>query len=300
MKKVHDIIKHLFVPQEKNNYRAKAIHLDFLTYYLVVALVLTFAFKAIGPNFHNILGFAADITVEKLLELTNIERGNYGLSSLTYNEELSQAAQKKAEDMFEKNYWSHYTPDGSTPWDFILSSGYQYEYAGENLAKNFLFSNGVVDAWMNSITHKENIVRKEYSDVGFAIVNGVLNGEQTTLVVQMFGRPSQDILAKETPSNTSIANAKTESEIIPKESPSEELGPAVLAKVTKKPKINLFNITFDLNFVFLALLFVVLSIDIYFASRVKIVRLGGKNFAHLIFIGFIFISLFIFAKGIIL
>ncbi len=300
MKKVHDIIKHLFVPQEKNNYRAKAIHLDFLTYYLVVALVLTFAFKAIGPNFHNILGFAADITVEKLLELTNIERGNYGLSSLTYNEELSQAAQKKAEDMFEKNYWSHYTPDGSTPWDFILSSGYQYEYAGENLAKNFLFSNGVVDAWMNSLTHKENIVRKEYSDVGFAIVNGILNGEQTTLVVQMFGRPSQDILAKETPSNTSIANAKTESEIIPKESPSEELGPAVLAKVTKKPKINLFNITFDLNFVFLALLFVVLSIDIYFASRVKIVRLGGKNFAHLIFIGFIFISLFIFAKGIIL
>ena len=300
MKKVHDIIKHLFVPQEKNNYRAKAIHLDFLTYYLVVALVLTFAFKAIGPNFHNILGFATDITVEKLLKLTNIERGNYGLSSLTYNEELSQAAQKKAEDMFEKNYWSHYTPDGSTPWDFILSSGYQYEYAGENLAKNFLFSNGVVDAWMNSVTHKENIVRKEYSDVGFAIVNGVLNGEQTTLVVQMFGRPSQDILAKETPSNTSIANAKTESEIIPKESPSEELGPAVLAKVTKKPKINLFNITFDLNFVFLALLFVVLSIDIYFASRVKIVRLGGKNFAHLIFIGFIFISLFIFAKGIIL
>jgi len=300
MKKVHDIIKHLFVPQEKNNYRAKAIHLDFLTYYLVVALVLTFAFKAIGPNFHNILGFATDITVEKLLKLTNIERGNYGLSSLTYNEELSQAAQKKAEDMFEKNYWSHYTPDGSTPWDFILSSGYQYEYAGENLAKNFLFSNGVVDAWMNSVTHKENIVRKEYSDVGFAIVNGILNGEQTTLVVQMFGRPSQDILAKETPSNTSIANAKTESEIIPKESPSEELGPAVLAKVTKKPKINLFNITFDLNFVFLALLFVVLSIDIYFASRVKIVRLGGKNFAHLIFIGFIFISLFIFAKGIIL
>ena len=300
MKKVHHIIKHLFVPQEKNNYRAKAIHLDFLTYYLVVALVLTFAFKAIGPNFHNILGFAADITVEKLLELTNIERGNYGLSSLTYNEELSQAAQKKAEDMFEKNYWSHYTPDGSTPWDFILSSGYQYEYAGENLAKNFLFSNGVVDAWMNSITHKENIVRKEYSDVGFAIVNGVLNGEQTTLVVQMFGRPSQEILAKETPSNTSIANTKIESEIIPKESPSEELNPAVLAKVTKKPKINLFNITFDLNFVFLALLFVVLSIDIYFASRVKIVRLGGKNFAHLIFIGFIFISLFIFAKGIIL
>lgn len=300
MKKVHDIIKYLFVPQEKNNYRAKAIHLDFLTYYLVIALVLTFAYKTIGPNFHNILGFATDVTVDKLLELTNNEREDYGLSSLTYNKELSQAAQKKAEDMFEKNYWSHYTPDGLTPWDFILSSGYQYEYAGENLAKNFLFSNGVVDAWMNSVTHKENIVRKEYSDVGFAIVNGVLNGEQTTLVVQMFGKPSQEILAKETSSNTSNTDAKKESEIIPKENPSEELSPAVLAKVTKKPKINLFNITFDLNFIFLALLFIVLLIDVYFASRVKIVRLGGKNFAHLIFIGFIFISLFIFAKGIIL
>ena len=300
MKKIHDAIEHLFVPQEKNNYRGRLIHLDFLTYYLIFALILTFAFKQIGPNFHNILGFATDITVEKLLELTNNERESYGLSSLTHSEQLSQAAQKKAEDMFGKNYWSHYTPDGLTPWDFIISSGYQYEYAGENLAKNFLFSNGVVDAWMNSITHKENIVRKEYSDVGFAIVNGVLNGEQTTLVVQMFGKPSQKILAKETSSSPIKADTKTESKIIPKENPSEELSPAVLAKVTKKPTINLLNISFDLNFLFLALLFIVLLIDVYFASRANIIRLGGKNFAHLIFIGFIFISLFIFAKGMIL
>ncbi len=193
MKKIQDLLHHLFIPKEKNNYRAKALHHDFLTAYLVFALVVTVLFKQIQTETGNVLGYATDITTQKLYELTNKERGKAGLPTLAYNEKLSEAAKLKAENMLENNYWSHYGTNGESPWQFILGAGYEYEYAGENLAKNFLFSNGVVEAWMNSPSHKENIMRKEYKDIGFAVVSGVLNGEETTLVVQMFGTPSTSV-----------------------------------------------------------------------------------------------------------
>ena len=188
MGKVLNFLHHLFVPHEANNFKARSLHTDFLGFYLVFAMILSFTFKQVGLN--NILGFATDITVEKLYQLTNTERSNNGLTTLTLNDKLSQAAALKAQNMFNENYWAHYSPNGKTPWDFINTAGYSYEYAGENLAKNFLFSDGVVSAWMASTTHRENLLKKEYTEVGYAVVNGVLNGEQTTLVVQMFGKPS--------------------------------------------------------------------------------------------------------------
>jgi len=206
MKNFFDFIRKLFVPKEENNFRSRALHTDFLTYYLVFALLLTVSFKRL--NLNNVLGFATDITVEKLFTLTNEQRQKKGLNNLSYNDKLSNAAAKKANDMFAKNYWAHYGPDGESPWDFILDSGYKYEYAGENLAKNFLFSSGVINAWMNSPTHRENILKPEYSEVGFAIVNGILNGEETTLVVQMFGKPLSPTLANKTPPVSQKVEAK--------------------------------------------------------------------------------------------
>jgi len=159
MKNFFDFIRKLFVPKEENNFRSRALHTYFLTYYLVFALLLTVSFKRL--NLNNVLGFATDITVEKLFTLTNEQRQKKGLNNLSYNDKISNAAAKKANDMFAKNYWAHYGPDGESPWDFILDSGYKYEYAGENLAKNFLFSSGVINAWMNSPTHRENILKPE-------------------------------------------------------------------------------------------------------------------------------------------
>src|SRR3989344_4656702 len=188
MEKVKNFIHRLFIPHEENNFRAKSLHTDFLTVYLVIAFLMTMVFKQ--ASLHNVLGFATDISVDKLYQLVNEQRQKNNLPPLVLNSSLSLAAQKKAENMFQENYWSHYSPFGKTPWDFILGANYKYEYAGENLAKNFLFSNGVVDAWMNSTAgHRENILKKEYTEVGYAIVNGILNGEQTTLVVQLFGTP---------------------------------------------------------------------------------------------------------------
>ncbi len=302
MKKLTDFLHHLLIPKEENNYRAKALHTDFLTYYLFIALFLTFTFKQMG--FSNVLGFATDITVDKLYQLTNQQREKNNLPDLTYNDKLSAAAAKKAADMFANNYWAHYGPAGETPWDFILSSGYSYEYAGENLAKNFLFSQGVVDAWMNSSTHRDNILRQNYTEVGFAVVNGVLNGEQTTLVVQMFGKPQTSTIAKNV-TNTKTDNVQptpTAAAVVPlggtKVAPTGTQ--AVLARQIIQPKINLLGLTVNMNLIFLAFLMLALALDFYFAARFHVIRIGGKNLAHFIFIGFIVMGLLVFTRGAIL
>lgn len=307
MKKLTQYLQHFFTPQETNNFKAKSLHTDFLTYYLVLSLLLTFTFKFFNSSLHNVLGFATDISVDKLFQLSNQERTNNGLSALTYNAELSAAAQKKAEDMFAKNYWAHFGPNGETPWNFILNAGYKYEYAGENLAKNFMFSNGVVEAWMNSPSHRENILRPEYTDVGYAIVNGVLNGEETTLVVQMFGKPLSPIaqvknnLTQLTTNNTVPTLAPT---TLPSPMPTTAApifpASAVLAHETSKPVVNLSTFSLHINLVFLTFIIIALGFDLYFSTRLNLLKLSGKHIAHLIFIGFVIAGIYILTKGSIL
>lgn len=285
MKRLFSFFHHLFIPHEGNNFRAKSLHPDFLMMYLVFALVLTFVFKT-GVN---VLGFATDVTVEKLYQLTNQEREKNNLASLVLNDCLSQAAHKKAEDMFARNYWAH-SYGGKTPWNFMIDAGCKYEYAGENLAKNFMFSDGVVTAWMNSESHKENIINKNYTQVGYAIVNGVLNGEETTLVVQMLDKPI----------NPTVANAG--SLIKPRAVEAKEIVKVdekpVVAQKTTKVKTNLSSLPININIIFMIFLLATLTLDFYFAAKFNIIRFGGKNLAHFIFITFIFIGLvYIFING---
>lgn len=278
------IFLHFFTPQESNNYKAKTLQIDFLSLYLMVALLLAITVKNIRPYVNNVLGFATDITTPKLFELSNKEREKHSLPLLQYNKGLAEAAQKKAADMFAKDYWAHFAPDGTTPWSFMLSSGYQYEYAGENLAKNFLFSQGVVDAWMNSTTHRENILRKEYTEVGYGVVNGVLNGEETTLVVQMLG----------TPLNKSLSLNKQDV-IYPVTVSSSDNG------VKGVQAINLLPFSVNGTYVFIFFFSLVLIADFYIATKLYVVKIGGKHMAHLIFLGFILLSVvFIIKNGAIL
>ena len=103
---------------------------------------------------------------------------------------LTKAAALKADDMFSDNYWAHFAPDGTSPWYFYGKVGYSYTWAGENLARDFQTSAGVVAGWMASTAgHKENILNSNFTEVGVAVKNGVLQGEETTLVVQLFGKP---------------------------------------------------------------------------------------------------------------
>jgi hypothetical protein len=188
--------------------------------------------------------------------------------------------------MFRRNYWSHYGPDGTTPWSFILDAGYRYEYAGENLAKNFLFSQGVIDGWMQSPSHRENILRPEYTDIGLAIVNGTLNGEETTLVVQTFAKPLNGAAISEKSATQTDTHYP------------QPVRSQVLAQKTSQPKINIAALALRFDLVFFALLFIILIADIYFAARFNVIHLGGKTVAHSIFIGFIILGLaFFLSKG---
>ncbi|EKD56257.1 MAG: hypothetical protein ACD_58C00245G0003 [uncultured bacterium] len=132
--------------------------------------------------------FATPINAEKLVDLTNQSRSQNGLKTLKINYELELAAQNKAQNMLEYDYFEHYSPYGLSPWDFIKESGYNYIVAGENLAMDFKTSEGIHSAWMNSPLHKKNILKPEFEDIGIATVKGEFNNYQTTMVVQMFGK----------------------------------------------------------------------------------------------------------------
>lgn len=285
-------IHHFFVPHEENNYHAQSLHTNMLSAYLFVAILLVFVSKNV-PALSNVLGVATDITISKLVSLTNDERVKVGLTPLQENPQLALAAEKKAADMFQKDYWSHFAPDGGSPWDFIKQSGYKYEYAGENLAKNFLYSKNVVDAWMNSPTHKENVVKKEYTEVGYAVINGMLGGEETTLVVQMFGTP----LIKTAPSAQIQGQADQ-----PIPLTHEVQKPAILGESKKQGlAVNGKSLALNINILFIGFIIFALILDFSFASKLNILHLRGKHIAHLLFLGFIGVGIwFILKQGAIL
>lgn len=124
---------------------------------------------------------------QEIINLTNQERLEHNLSPLSINSFLDEAAYKKGKDMLDDNYFSHTSPQGKKPWDFILETNYDFYQAGENLAINFSNPQNVVKAWMGSETHKENILEPNYEDIGLAVLKGEFQGNETILIVQMFG-----------------------------------------------------------------------------------------------------------------
>ncbi len=127
------------------------------------------------------------ITAEQLLQDVNQYRVNHGLSALVLDDKLNQAAMAKANDMSQNSYFAHTSPSGIAPWYWVDNSGYRFKIAGENLAMNFSNSHSIVDAWMNSETHRSNLLNPEFKNVGFAVHSIYLNGKQQTLIVQFLG-----------------------------------------------------------------------------------------------------------------
>lgn len=137
---------------------------------------------------------ASAITSQTIIDLTNTERIKNGRAILDVDSQLSDAAFSKAQNMIGQNYFDHFGPNGETPWQYILSNDYAYHYAGENLAMNFDEAENVVTAWMRSATHRDNILDPNYQDIGVAILDGVIDGDSTTLVVQMFGAKPKTLI----------------------------------------------------------------------------------------------------------
>lgn len=180
-------LKMALVPHRHNQYKPHLIRRQGLL--IVVVAVLAVQLIAHLNYFHSVLGDQAPITVAELLDDTNAERTRAGLTPLSLDTRLNDAAYRKAHDMLDKQYWSHTSPLGVQPWKWLADTGYNYSYAGENLARNFSTSQAVVSAWMASPSHRDNVLKSQYRDVGFATVEGTMNGRPISLVVAMYGAP---------------------------------------------------------------------------------------------------------------
>lgn len=141
--------------------------------------------------------YASPITPENLLKQINYQREIRGLTNLKVDIRLEKAAEKKSQDMVDKDYFEHYAY-GKTPWTFVKDENYDYLYAGENLAMDFQTSEGMVRAWMSSPSHRKNILNPDFIETGIGVVKGEYTDEdgtrETTIVTNMFGREKPKIL----------------------------------------------------------------------------------------------------------
>jgi hypothetical protein len=147
----------------------------------------------------------ATITPATIISLTNNERTHSGLNILTINEQLTQAAKAKAQAVLDSQTFDH-TINGKRFSSWIKATGYQYSLVGENLAIDFVSSEGVMRAWMASPEHRANLLEDEYSDIGVGIAEGKFNGQNTIVVAQLFGDPL--IKTAPIPENISLLNER--------------------------------------------------------------------------------------------
>jgi hypothetical protein len=132
--------------------------------------------------------FMATITPEKILELTNRERAKAGFNELKTNDRLILAAGAKAQAVLQNQIFDH-TIHGQKFSSWIKAAGYQYGLTGENLAIDFVTSEGLMRAWMESPEHRANLLENEYADIGISVAEGKFAGQKTIVVVQIFGKP---------------------------------------------------------------------------------------------------------------
>ncbi|MBL1101612.1 sigma-70 family RNA polymerase sigma factor [Streptomyces coffeae] len=119
------------------------------------------------PGSGNSTAFA-----QQVMELVNIERGKVGCSPVRLNDKLNSAAQRHSDDMAARGYFDHTSPDGSDPGDRITAAGYPWRTYGENIAKGQQTPAAVMDSWMNSPGHRQNILNCDFTEMGVGVNRG--------------------------------------------------------------------------------------------------------------------------------
>lgn len=129
------------------------------------------------------------LDASSIIALTNQDRERGGATALTRDSALSAIAQKRATEMLQGGYFSHISPDGRTPWSWLIAGKYYYTRAGENLAEDFNDAKSVEQAWMRSPGHRANILDSSYTRIGVGVAHGFKDGKPTALVVEFFATP---------------------------------------------------------------------------------------------------------------
>ncbi|MDO8728421.1 MAG: CAP domain-containing protein [bacterium] len=156
---------------------------------MVVMFGLAFSVKYLIVKNQDLL---SAVITSVLVDLTNSNRAERNVLPLEVNLTLTAIAQEKANDMAKRSYFSHNTPEGKSPWQWLREGQYNFRYAGENLAVNFADSEDVVQAWLNSEGHRTNLLNDRFTEIGIAIAPGFYKGRESIFVVQFFGYPVSD------------------------------------------------------------------------------------------------------------
>ena len=304
-----------FLPHHKNNHRAHAVKAPAIFSYVVFLILLQVFLKIFSIPGSNILGVSTNISATDIISLTNERRISQGVRPVKENQLLSQAAAAKAQDMLNQNYWAHFAPDGKTPWQFITQTGYKYSVAGENLARDFDNANSVVVAWMNSPSHKQNLLDGSFTEIGVAVTEGNLNGVNGSLVVQMFASPANPAPAQQaetpTPAQTTNSQPATSSATIvgTTNSDTSETGGTPLSTEAVQGEASQVQVNYPLNpyliiktvsLIISSLLVLLIAVDIIYVRRNRINRALHHNFAHLFVFSLFAIAITFISSGSIL
>ena len=182
----------------KQNKNILPKHLSTILPLLAVGFLLSFGFLSVVE--------ASGISTSEVITLANKARANSNLAPLIENETLSRAAKAKAKDMIENDYFAHTSPKGVNPWYWMKKEGYEYKYAGENLAINYTSAKDQHTAWMKSSSHRDNILNGNYKEIGVAVVEGKIDGESSLVTVELFGSPLHPVAV----STPAVKAAETE------------------------------------------------------------------------------------------
>lgn len=301
----------------RGHHRAHALSLWSLFSYLQILIIFGASLYLIRANAPQILG-QITFGAEQIITLTNNKRAEFGLPTLSNNALLAQAAAGKAGDMFAGNYWAHNSPGGKTPWQFMTAAGYRYVFAGENLARDFEDANSVVNAWMNSPSHRANVLDKNFKEIGVAVSSGTLGGNEGILVVQMFGTSIAPTFAGESQQNAAGANTSTAE--VPSPSPKKQLAQVpnqqeatgappqvsqiseIVTSAESQPVLatKKFSIAKAGSLALVSFIFALLVIEVITCARRAHVSLRSGVLAHLTILAFVLIALWYATAGAIL
>lgn len=262
-------LKTSFIPTKENNYRPRFLESRVLIYFVAVLLLLKLFTLPFFLFFSKNIFFAS-IVESSLVQLVNNQRQSLGIEPLNENPQLKQAALLKAEDMAEKGYFAHQSPEGLSPWHWFSMAGYNYQVAGENLAIGFLDSDQVHQAWLASPSHRANLINSSYREIGIAVVQGNFQGRETAIVVQLFGKPTEFLAqapAEETPGLPTAENLEAEKpEIAGAETSAPEVKNNLIAGFLSFVASDFYNFLqkFIYGFLFLIIASLILNVFVRF------------------------------------
>jgi hypothetical protein len=206
--------------------------------------------------------FFAEISQYYLLQLINEEREKKGLHSFVENPLLKKSSYLKAKDILEKEYFSHYSPQGVYFSEWLKMVGYDFKIAGENLAIGFLDTKEVHEALMSSASHRENILNPNFEEIGISVLKGEFQGNEVYVVVEHFGAPKK--IEVSLPATTSPSKISKEPPV--KKEESLPVSGSTISKFSQKiqqkaVEFAVEKYTFFLNLIiYLTLIFLISSL----------------------------------------